>query len=182
MTPPLRRAEKGPSEVQILPPFHSTNLDRNADNHQRTTANIDEHEVALEATGGIPRNTGERGSSYLSFGTIYLIASRKRGRVLLGPHPTLDRSICFSRKYYSKPALSLSELSWLRYTVFNNTSGQDNHSHHATETKSSCASYYDSRILFRPWPKYCGVNMEELVGKGVFAYAADLASQTENTS
>jgi hypothetical protein len=34
------RAEKAQSEVQILPSCHSMKLDRNADNHQRTSMNM----------------------------------------------------------------------------------------------------------------------------------------------
>jgi hypothetical protein len=74
MRPPLGRAEKAPSEVQILPPFHLMKLDRNADNHQRTTANIHEYEPAPQTTGGILRNADERCSSYPPSGTIRLIA------------------------------------------------------------------------------------------------------------
>src|SRR5258706_440307 len=74
MTPPLSRAEKAPSEVQILSPCHSANLDRNANNYQRTSTNIHKHEAALEATGGMSKNTSERCSSYFFLGTISLIA------------------------------------------------------------------------------------------------------------
>jgi len=66
--PPASRAKKAPSEVQILSPCHSTkldrNFDRNADNHQRTTVNIDERQTAPEATGRTPRNLQKQSSSY----------------------------------------------------------------------------------------------------------------------
>jgi hypothetical protein len=38
-------------------------LDRNADNHQRTSTDIGEREALLEAIGGIPRNISYQGSS-----------------------------------------------------------------------------------------------------------------------
>jgi hypothetical protein len=55
--------------VQILSPYHSKKLDRNADSHQRTTTNNHEHEVPLEATEGICRNIHKHCSSNLSIGT-----------------------------------------------------------------------------------------------------------------
>jgi hypothetical protein len=73
MKPPLNRTERAPSEVQILPPYHSKKLDRNADSHQRTPTNNYEHEAPLEATGGILRNTHEQGSSNPSFETHKLL-------------------------------------------------------------------------------------------------------------
>ena len=57
------------------------NLDRNADNHQRTAANTDEHKVTLQATGGIHRNTGERCSSYPPSDPYTDIACRKTDHI-----------------------------------------------------------------------------------------------------
>jgi len=45
-------------------------VDRNAENHQRTTTNINEHEASLEAKGGIPTNSHEQRSSYPPFGPL----------------------------------------------------------------------------------------------------------------
>ena len=39
-------------------------FDRNAENHSRTIANIDQHETAWKATGRTTKNTQERSSSY----------------------------------------------------------------------------------------------------------------------
>ena len=46
------------------------NLDRNADNFQRTITNVNEREASLEATGGIPTNSHEQRSSYPPFGPL----------------------------------------------------------------------------------------------------------------
>ena len=56
MKPPLNTAEKAPFEVQILLPCHSMKLDRNTDNHQRTTANMKSLYKPQGGYSGIPAN------------------------------------------------------------------------------------------------------------------------------
>ena len=64
--------------------------DRNADNHQRTTTNSDEHHPPWEATRGRLRNTHERGSSYPPFDTIQLTACHLHREM---NKPNLERAI-----------------------------------------------------------------------------------------
>jgi len=54
-------------------------LDRNADIHQRTIANIHEHEVTPEATGGIPTNSYKQRSSYPPSDPYAITACHKAG-------------------------------------------------------------------------------------------------------
>jgi hypothetical protein len=68
MEAPLKRVERVPSEVQILPPYLSTKLDRNADVHPRTTNNSDGRGASLEGTGGTAWNVQKQARPYFSFG------------------------------------------------------------------------------------------------------------------
>src|SRR5512135_867235 len=48
--------------------FLDRNFDRNVDNHQHTITNIDEHDSALQATGGTTKNIYGRAWSNFTFG------------------------------------------------------------------------------------------------------------------
>src|SRR5579872_5100855 len=63
----------GASERSCCPPASidaDRKLDRNAENQQRTTPNVDEREPALEATGRTPANVCERHCAYPPFGIL----------------------------------------------------------------------------------------------------------------
>jgi len=50
--------------------IYKKNVDRNADNRQRTAANVNEHKVALEATGRTTKYIQEHRSSSPPFGPL----------------------------------------------------------------------------------------------------------------
>lgn len=50
-------------------PSSDRKVDRNTDNHQRITKNVDEREAAWEATGRTTENSHKHCSPYLSIGT-----------------------------------------------------------------------------------------------------------------